>query len=128
MPARPAKVCWSAPSAAPSLEISASPRVISIAVVLTPRPMPMAMPTAIAITFLTAPPSSHPMTSGLVYGRKYGVWHACCSALARVSSVLATTVAAYWRWAISRARFGPEMTAIRSAPAPVTAAITSLIR
>src|SRR5262249_2063464 len=70
MPASPANVCWSAPSAAPSLAISASPRVISMAVVLTPRPMPMAMPTAIAITFLTAPPSSHPTTSGLVYGRK----------------------------------------------------------
>ena len=44
------------------------------------------------------------------------------------SSAQATTVAAYWRAAISRARFGPVITAIRSGPAPVTSAITSLIR
>ena len=34
--------------------------------------MPSAMPTASAMTFLTAPPSSQPTTSVLVYGRKYG--------------------------------------------------------
>ncbi len=44
------------------------------------------------------------------------------------SSAQATTVAAYWRSAISRARFGPVITAIRSGPAPVTSAITWLIR
>ena len=44
------------------------------------------------------------------------------------SSVQATTVAANWRAAISLARFGPLITAIRSGPAPVTSAITSLIR
>ena len=79
--------------------------------------MPTAIPIPSAITFLTAPPSSQPITSGLVYGRKYGVWQSCWSRLASVSSVQATTVAACWRSAISRARFGPEMTAIRSGPA-----------
>jgi len=126
--ARPAKVCWLAPRLAPSRAISARPRVISMALVLSPSPMPTAIPTASAITFFTAPPSSQPITSGLVYGRKYGVWQACWSHLAVVSSVLATTVAAYCRSAISRARLGPVITAIRSGGAPVTSAITPLIR
>ena len=54
----------------PAWLISASPRVISMALVLSPRPIPIAIPTASAITFLTAPPSSQPITSWLVYGRK----------------------------------------------------------
>ena len=33
---------------------------------LSPMPMPLAMPTASAMTFLTAPPSSTPTTSVLV--------------------------------------------------------------
>ena len=70
IPASPAKVCWSAPSAAPSRVISARPRVISVARVLSPQPMPTAMPTPSAMTFFTAPPSSQPITSGFVYGRK----------------------------------------------------------
>ena len=37
------------------------------------------MPYASAITFFTAPPSSQPITSSLVYGRKYGVVMACCT-------------------------------------------------
>jgi hypothetical protein len=40
--------------------------VISVARVLSPRPIATAMPTAIAITFFTAPPSSHPVTSVFV--------------------------------------------------------------
>ena len=73
----PAKVIGSAPRAAPSRAVSASPRVMSDARVLSPKPMPCAMPHASAMTFLTAPPSSHPTTSVLVYGRKYGVAQAC---------------------------------------------------
>jgi len=65
-PASPANVCWSAPSAAPRRAISARPRVIRVALVLSPSPMPTAIPTASAITFFTAPPSSQPTTSGLV--------------------------------------------------------------
>jgi hypothetical protein len=38
------------------------------------------------------------------------------------------TLAAGWRKAISLARFGPDTTATRSGPAPVTSPITSLIR
>ena len=54
-PASPEKVYGSAPRAAPSRLVSASPRVITDAVALAPRPSPMAIPTARAITFLVAP-------------------------------------------------------------------------
>ena len=47
--------------------ISASPLVITDAVAFAPRPSPIAIPTAKAITFLVAPPSSQPITSVLVY-------------------------------------------------------------
>ena len=70
MPARPAKVRASAPSAAPNRVISARPRVIRVAKVLSPRPCPAAMPQASAMTFLVAPPISQPTTSVLVYGRR----------------------------------------------------------
>ncbi len=63
MPASPANVRGSAPSASPSLAISARPRVISVALVLSPKPRATAMPTASAMTFLTVPPSSQPTTS-----------------------------------------------------------------
>ena len=66
IPASPANVWVCAPSAEPSLAISASPRVISVARVLSPSPIATAMPTAIAITFFTAPPSSQPVTSVFV--------------------------------------------------------------
>ena len=56
------------------------------------------------------------------------MWQAACSALARSASVQAMTVAAGCSSAISRARFGPDSTATRSAPAPVTSQMTSLIR
>ena len=56
----------SAPSATPSRAVSASPRVISMARVLSPKPIAVAMPYDRAITFLTAPPSSQPITSSLV--------------------------------------------------------------
>ena len=80
------------------------------------------------MTFFTAPPSSQPTTSVLVYGRKYGVWQAAWSRWATASSVQATTAAAGIRAAISRARLGPVTTAIRSAPILATSSITSLIR
>ena len=55
-----------APSATPSRVISARPRVISAAREFSPDSRPSAMPTAIAITFLSAPPSSTPTTSAVV--------------------------------------------------------------
>src|SRR5450756_180138 len=71
-PARPENVAGSAPRATPSRTVSARPRVMIVALVLSPMPMPSAIPTARAMTFLTAPPSSVPTTSVFVYGRKYG--------------------------------------------------------
>src|SRR6266702_4485319 len=70
IPARPANVAGSAPSATPSRVISASPRVSSAARVLCPNPSPSRMPAASAITFLSAPPSSTPATSVCEYTRK----------------------------------------------------------
>src|SRR5882757_5970754 len=70
MPARPANVIGCAPSVTPSRVISASPRVSSAARVLKPRPNPSRMPAARAITFLSAPASSTPMTSVCEYTRK----------------------------------------------------------
>ena len=46
------------------------PRVIRAARVFSPSPSPSTIPAAMAITFLTAPPSSTPSVSRLVYTRK----------------------------------------------------------
>ena len=56
------------------------------------------------------------------------MWQYFCSCRATDSSAHATTDAAGSRRAISLARLGPVMTAIRSGPAPVTSAMTSLMR
>ena len=66
MPVRPKKVSRFPPSATPSLEISASPRVRSAPLVLSPYPSPSQIPAAIAMTFLSAAPYSQPATSVLV--------------------------------------------------------------
>ena len=52
------------------------------------------MPTATAMMFFTAPPSSHPITSVFQYGLKYPVWQARWRSRAPSSSVQATTDAA----------------------------------
>src|SRR2546425_1193251 len=69
MPASPAKVSGSAPRATPSRVISASPRVISAARGLWPKPSPSRMPAARATTFFNAPPSSTPTMPGCVRTR-----------------------------------------------------------
>ena len=63
MPARPMGVSGSAPSAAATRPISARPRVMMTARVLSPAPSPAAAPQAMATTFLTAPQISTPATS-----------------------------------------------------------------
>ena len=65
-PASPASVAGSPPSVTASRVISASPRVTSAARVFSPSPRPSARPVATAMTFLSAPPTSTPMTSRLV--------------------------------------------------------------
>ena len=66
MPASPASVSGLAPLRTANREISARPRVISAARELWPRPSPSATPAAMAMTFLSAPPSSTPGTSSEV--------------------------------------------------------------
>ena len=104
-------VSGSAPSATPSRVVSASPRVMIEALVLSPKPMPSAIPTASAMTFFTAPPSLTPTTSTLVYGRKYGAR----PRLRPVRRPAGRRRQPRWRsagWAaISAARLGPETTA-----------------
>ncbi len=63
IPDNPAKVSGLAPIATPSREISATPRVIIAALVLSPNFAPSIIPAPIAITFLNAPPSSTPRIS-----------------------------------------------------------------
>src|ERR1700675_3452768 len=69
IPAKPAKVCDSAPWATPKRVISARPRVSRAALALSPKPRPSQMPAAMPITFLSAPANSTPTTSAFVYVR-----------------------------------------------------------
>src|SRR5712691_3259707 len=77
IPASPANVRGSAPSATPRRVISARPRVITAARVLCPKPRPSRIPAATAMTFLSAPPSSTPMASVVVYTRNCVVANTC---------------------------------------------------
>src|SRR5436309_8658655 len=123
IPARPANVAGSAPSATPNRVISASPRVISAARVLWPSPRPSRMPAASAMTFLSAPASSTPSTSVAEYTRKNPVEKTCCTCWATACSRAAATTAVGWRAYTSRANDGPDSTAI-GAPFGSTSANT----
>src|SRR5438874_8256032 len=112
IPARPANVAGSAPSATPNRVISASPRVISAARVLWPSPRPSKMPAASAMTFLRAPASSTPSTSVAEYTRKNPVEKTCCTCWATACARAAATTAVGWRAYTSRANDGPDSTAI----------------
>ncbi|CAB4809688.1 unannotated protein [freshwater metagenome] len=94
MPARPANVIGFPPSATPSRVISARPRVISVARVLSPKPIPSVIPDAIAITFFTTPATSQPTMSGLVYTRSRIVAKIRWSSRPITSSPTPTTLAA----------------------------------
>ena len=91
--------------------ISAIPLVIRAAFVLSPQPRPSLTPAARAMTFLSAPPSSIPKISGLVYTRKTDdinkFW--MCSAVC-LSFAPTTTVVGMPRLT-SSAWLGPERTA-----------------
>ena len=78
--------------------------------VLSPVPRPSAMPDAIAITFLSAPATSQPITSGFVYTRNPSPANTSCSASAITGSSMAITDAAASPARISLARFGPVST------------------
>ena len=63
MPARPMQVMASPPRAEEIRPISARPRVMSAARVLSPKPRPTHMPHAMAMTFFTAAQTSTPVRS-----------------------------------------------------------------
>ena len=128
IPASPAKVNGFPPICLPRRAISARPRVIREAFELSPNPSPSPMPAATAMTFLKAPPSSTPTTSGFTYTRKYGTENNRWSLSARFSSTHATTDADGCRLTISLARFGPDTAATRSSVRSPDSISTSLIR
>ncbi len=84
------------------------------------------MPAAMATTFLSAPPSSQPTTSGFVKIRKVEVVNSGCSAAATYSSDIASTDAAGSPAITSLARFGPVSTPM-GRPA-TTSSATSVMR
>ena len=84
--------------------------MITAARVLSPVPSPSAMPEAMAITFLSAPATSQPITSGFVYTRNRSLAKTSCSASAMIGSSMAMTDAAASPARISLARFGPVST------------------
>src|SRR5437016_7550833 len=115
IPASPANVRGFAPSATPNRVISARPRVITAARVLYPNPRPSRIPAATAMTFLSAPPSSTPMASVVVYTRNCAVAKTCWTRRATLSSRAAATTAVGWRRYTSSANEGPESTATAAA-------------
>ena len=126
MPARPENVADCAPNATPRRDISARPRVTNVAFEFSPKPKPCEMPDAIATTFLTTPPISHPTTSGFVYKRNVGRLKISIKSRATDSSVHAITLAAGCPARISFAKFGPLSTA--TGLFGMICSITSLIR
>ncbi len=60
---------------------------------LSPKPRPSEIPAATASTFFSAPASSQPLTSTLVYTRKVGDISVHCTRAAAASSASATTAA-----------------------------------
>ncbi len=112
IPESPENVLMCAPSATPTRAISAIPRVMTAAFVLSPRSAPSMIPAAMAMTFLSEPPISTPRMSLLAYTRKYGSMNACCTrrAVSR-SEEAATTVVGILRLT-SSAWLGPESVAM----------------
>ncbi len=111
IPESPANVCGFAPSLTPRRRISANPRVIKAARVFNPSPSPSMIPEAMAITFLTAPPSSTPITSSLVYTLKNGVTKTFCTNAATSGSADAAVTTVGTFFATSLPKLGPDKTA-----------------
>ena len=126
-PLKPARVSRRPPSAHAKRVISARPLVIKPARALFPRPSDSTTPAAIAMTFLSAPPSSTPMTSLLAYSRKYLDRNSSCTSFSRDGSLDATSTAVGNSRATSAAKLGPESTATGFAP-PISSSITCDIR
>ena len=112
MPAKPIMVLGCAPMAMARRVISARPRVTKAARALRPYSRPSERPVAIAMTFLTAPPTATPMTSVLPYRRITLVFSwAVVSSTQSLFSEANTTAQGSWA-ASSWAKLGPERTPI----------------
>ena len=77
IPASPPSVSRFPPQATASRVISDKPLVTRAASELNPNPRPEQTPAAMAMTFFTAPPSSTPATSVLVYNLKEALENSC---------------------------------------------------
>mmetsp|Transcript_18400 Transcript_18400/g.36770 ORF Transcript_18400/g.36770 Transcript_18400/m.36770 type:complete len:257 (+) Transcript_18400:55-825(+) len=110
-PLRPARVEGSAPMYSPSLLISAHPLVTKLACAFIPRFSPSHIPLLMAMTFLTLPPTSTPVTSEDVKTRKVGEERRSARSEASCLSVEATTTAVARHSIISRAKLGPDRNA-----------------
>src|SRR5262249_3514191 len=111
MPASPANVSGSAPSASPSRALPTRPRVISAAFALSPSSRPSTAPAESAITFFAAAQISTPIRSLLTYTRNTSELIASCSQSASASSSDAITVAPGRPASTSSAWLGPDRTA-----------------
>ena len=109
-PASPAKVSFRAPRATPRRAISVSPRVISMALVLSPQPMPSQQPAHRAMTFFNAAPISTPVMSGEVYMRSWRLINRSWASRAASRFPQATTTAVGTPRPTSSAWEGPDST------------------
>ena len=78
--------------------------------------MPSQTPAATATTFFSAPPSSTPTASELLYTRNVALEKCSRIAATRALSLPAATVVAGQPFATSPAMFGPDITAIGRSP------------
>mmetsp|Transcript_28201 Transcript_28201/g.66145 ORF Transcript_28201/g.66145 Transcript_28201/m.66145 type:complete len:260 (-) Transcript_28201:159-938(-) len=116
-PDKPAMVLGRAPRDRPSLLISAHPLVTRPDMALVPSSSPSHIPAARAITFFTAPPTSTPITSWLVYTLKFSLENKSAQSLVRSTSSDAMTTAVATPSQISLANDGPDRKAYdRSSP------------
>ena len=107
-PERPKTVDGSPPIITTTRRISEHPRVTSAAIAFVPRPSPSQRPAAIAMTFLIAPPTSTPITSGVYSARKLVDESSVHTSIARLRSYEAIVTAVTMPLTISAANDGPE--------------------
>ena len=127
VPDSPAMVLGLAPKMSPSRLISPHPLVTSPLMALVPSPSPSHMPAARAITFLTAPPTSTPVTSMVVKTRKLSSDKSAARSRDNNRSLDATTTAVATPSQISRANEGPDKKA-KGRSSPKTSAKMSAMK
>mmetsp|Transcript_18161 Transcript_18161/g.45766 ORF Transcript_18161/g.45766 Transcript_18161/m.45766 type:complete len:212 (-) Transcript_18161:521-1156(-) len=126
-PESPIRVDRLPPTAFATIVISRHPRVTSADIAFVPRPSPSHMPAAMAMTFLTAPPISTPMTSLDVKTLKFEFAKSSTVSSHRRSEAEATVTAVARPAAISLAKEGPLRNA-SSRMVPVSSTRMSFMR